>query len=51
MSDKRLKELIKVFTEKHCPKCPSYLFCASEIILACKEFNKFLKEYNNKNNN
>jgi hypothetical protein len=44
MGDKKLKELIKEFTEKHCPECPSYLFCGGEIILACKAFNKFLKE-------
>ena len=44
MSDKRLKELIKEFNEKHCPKCPSYLFCGGEILLACKVFNKFLNE-------
>ena len=35
---------LKEFTEKHCPRCPSYLFCGGEIILACKAFNKFLNE-------
>ena len=44
MGDKKLKELIKEFTEKHCPGCPSYLFCGGEILLVCKAFNKFLNE-------
>ena len=44
MGDKKLKELIKEFNEKHCPGCPSYLFCGGEILLACKAFNKFLNE-------
>ena len=44
MGDKKLIEFIKEFKEKHCPKCPSYPFCAGEMILLCKEFNKFLKE-------
>lgn len=44
-----MKELIKEFTKTYCPKCKSYLFCAGEMILICKEFNKFLE--NVKNNN
>lgn len=37
--------LIKEFTEKHCSKCKSYGFCSEEMILSCKEFDKFLEEY------
>jgi hypothetical protein len=44
MGNKSLKEIIKEFTEKHCPGCSSYLFCGGESILPCKAFNKFLKE-------
>ena len=44
MGNKSLKEIIKEFTEKHCPGCSSYLFCGGESILACKAFNKFLNE-------
>lgn len=38
--------LIKEFTEKHCSNCSSYIFCGGEIILSCKEFNKFLEDKN-----
>lgn len=38
------KELIKEFTEKYCKNCSSYVFCAGEMILSCKEFNKFQNE-------
>lgn len=40
-----LTSLIKEFTEKHCGKCKSYVFCAGEMVLSCKEFNKFLEEH------
>ena len=40
-----ISSLIKEFTEKHCSKCKSYVFCGGEMILSCKEFNKFLEEY------
>lgn len=39
-----ISSLIKEFTEKHCKNCKSYIFCAGEMILSCKEFNKFLEE-------
>ena len=42
MSQKNnITNLIKEFTEKHCGKCKSYVFCAGEMVLSCKEFNKF----------
>ena len=40
-----ITNLIKEFTEKHCSKCKSYVFCGGEMVLSCKEFNKFLEEY------
>ena len=39
-----INSLVKEFTEKHCKNCNSYIFCAGEMILSCKEFNKFLSE-------
>lgn len=39
-----ITSLIKEFTEKHCTKCNSYAFCAGEMVLSCKEFNKFLSQ-------
>ena len=36
--------LVKEFTEKHCKTCKSYVFCAGEMVLSCKEFNNFLEE-------
>ena len=42
-----ITNLIKEFTEKHCTECKSYLFCAGEMILICKKFNKFLEDTNN----
>ena len=43
-----IEKLIKEFTEKHCSKCNSYIFCGGEMVLSCKEFNKFLDEKNEK---
>ena len=40
-----ITNLIKEFTEKHSRKCKSYVFCSEEMILSCKEFNKFLEEH------
>lgn len=40
-----ITKLIKEFAEKHCSKCKSYVFCGGEMVLSCKEFNKFLEEY------
>ena len=40
-----ITNLIKEFTEKHCSNCKSYVFCDGEMILSCKEFNKFLEEH------
>jgi hypothetical protein len=40
-----ITDLIKEFTEKHCSKCKSYVFCGGEMVLSCKEFNKFLEEH------
>ena len=42
-----ITNLIKEFTEKHCSNCKSYVFCGGEMILSCKEFNKFLEEHGN----
>ena len=45
MSKKKItKELVKEFTDKYCTHCNSYVFCAGEMILSCKDFNKFLEE-------
>lgn len=41
---KDITNLIEEFTEKHCSKCESYDFCGG-LILSCKEFDKFLEEY------
>lgn len=40
-----ITNLIKEFTEKHCSKCKSDSCCNEEKVLSCKEFNKFLEEY------
>ena len=39
-----ISELVKEFTQSHCSKCNSYFFCGGEMVLSCKEFNKFLSE-------
>lgn len=39
-----ISSLVKEFTEKHCKTCKSYVLCAGEMVLSCKEFNKFLSE-------
>ena len=40
-----ITNLIKEFIEKHCSKCKSFAFCGGEMLLNCKEFNKFLEEH------
>lgn len=40
-----ITNLIKEFTEKYCSKCKSDSCCNEEKVLSCKEFNKFLEEY------
>lgn len=39
-----IKETIKEFQEKYCNKCKSFFLCGGEMVLSCKDFNKYLKE-------
>ena len=45
-----IKDDIREFTEKVCKKCNSYVFCAGELILSCKQYNKFINEKKLKTN-
>jgi radical SAM protein with 4Fe4S-binding SPASM domain len=42
-SIKELRELIKEFTEQHCPNCNAYFVCGGEVG-GCEDFENFKKK-------